>query len=85
MGAVLLTAAPLFPQDTIVGAYRKRHFAGGAPQPGDEPRGPVTETATVDALGDLAFEELLDDERYYVGAEVSGAWRWKSFTTPPGP
>lgn len=85
MANFLLTGSPTFPAGTSVGAYRRRYFAGGAPQPGEAPRGPVSEpTAEVDAHGDLLFTGLLEGERYYAGARVNGVWLWKSFQTPPG-
>lgn len=78
----LVTAAPTFPQGSTVKAYLRRNWAGEPPLPGDTPRATVSATSSaVDSHGFAEFSGLLAATAYYLGAEVSGVWRWKSCTT----
>lgn len=83
MSTFRLTASPVFPQGTTVGAYLVRTFAGGPPQPGDAPRAVTVATAVVDGFGFAELTGLVAGTPYYAGAQVAGTWRWINFSTPP--
>lgn len=77
-----LTASPVFPAGTLISAYARRDFAGGAPTIGQVPGGAlVTATALVDEHGRAQLEGLMPEAGYFAGAEVGGVWRWVFFTT----
>lgn len=82
--SITISAAPKFPEGTVLGAYPKRTWAGLPPQPGDPPRTALeTTSSAVDAQGYARFTELLPETAYYVGAEVAGAWVWATVLTGP--
>jgi hypothetical protein len=84
MATLVVTAAPKFPENAIVGAYAQRLWAGDAPQPGDKPRAPRESWGGVDSYGFVQIEGLADDTTYYIGGHgVGGEWAWKTMRTPP--
>jgi len=66
--AQIIQRSDRFPVGTQVKA-----FAGATPAQQGKPAGPVVETATVDALGRLAFNGLTAGVLYTLYAEVAGA------------
>jgi lysophospholipase L1-like esterase len=76
------SVADIWPSGTSVGAYpRANQFVGF--DRASAPTGSATSTGTVASDGSLAFTGLADDTRYFAGAQVSGAWKFKGFRTDP--
>ncbi len=81
--AFTLTAAPTFPQGTLVKAYERKQWGGQwPPQPGQTPAGPLKATSgAVDASGYALFTGLVGGDEYAAGASIAGAYRWVTFRT----
>jgi hypothetical protein len=62
-----------FPGGTVVGAYPG---PAGPPHAEGAPIGPAEETATVSSAGTVTFAALRAGVDYFIGAQVSGEWRW---------
>jgi hypothetical protein len=77
MASVTLSSvADVFPSGTSVGAYLSKYRRDGGP-----PSGAAADTSTVATAGSLVFDGLADDQSYVAYASVSGAHKYKAFTT----
>lgn len=82
MASVTLTSvADTWPPGTSVGAYPQSNWLTSEIPPSGAAKGSSTEAKTVASDGSLAFLSLAANTRYYVGASVSGTWKYRTVDT----
>lgn len=80
--ATLANVLPTFPVGLEVKAYADVLVDSGEPRP----IGPELDSAIVNEVGGLTFDNLpADGTAYVAAAQVEGAWLFRAFATAPGP
>jgi hypothetical protein len=82
MASVTLQVRDVFPPTTSVGAYKRSNWTATAvPSLGAAPPGSADTSATVASDGTLTFPSLTPSTEYVAGAQVSGTWTFRNFSS----